>query len=381
MVGEYGRDDEQWRCWVDDMADSDPSILNDIQQWWDTTSPVPMVGSRHHTVPRRYLERFSASGQIRVRDRVTGRASLRSIKDVGAIRDFYTFINLDGERDGRLERIRGVIEDGATAVIDRILDPFRTPRPLTPEESLHLSIFIGFQLLRTPRHRREVELMGDYLIRSSRPDIRGITEVRVVPDPNLHLKYLAKNAPKVAEAFFGRPAMLVTIDQPLFITCDEPVVLRTHGDVSHVQHLPSGAKPQRRRKKDARKPSRSRARNADTVHVYPSRPGVAQAHEVALPLTPRALLVIGPPDGVDVAPHRLLRGEAAVALAKDVNSRLLTHAYQWVAAHPAHPTFTNMELPEPGPIVQACDGGTPFARELQQPPAPRQPELLGRRGR
>ncbi|MEH1170066.1 DUF4238 domain-containing protein [Micromonospora sp. CPCC 205539] len=172
------------------MIDSDPSILDEIQQWWDTTSPVPMVGSRHHTVPRRYLERFSASGQIRVRDRVTGQTSLRNVKDVGAIRDFYTFINLDGERDGRLERI---------------LAPFRTPRPLTPQESLHLSIFISFQLLRTPRQRREVELMGDYLIRSSRQDIRGITEVRVVPDPNLHLDYLTKNAPKVAEAW-GRSA-------------------------------------------------------------------------------------------------------------------------------------------------------------------------------
>src|SRR4051794_25051961 len=113
--------------------------------------------------------------------------------------------------------------------------------------------------------------MGDYLIRSSRPDIRGITEVRVVPDPNLHLDYLTKNAPKVAQAFFGRPATLITIDQPLFITCDEPVILRTRGDASHVRHLPSCAEAQRRRKKDARKPSRSRVRNADTVHVYPSR--------------------------------------------------------------------------------------------------------------
>ena len=123
MAGDNRWDDEPWRCWVDDMIDSDPTILDKIQQWWDTTSPVPMIGSRHHTVPRRYLERFSASGQIRVPDRVTGRASLRNIKDVGAIRDFYTFINLDSERDGRLERILGVIEDGATAVIDRILNP------------------------------------------------------------------------------------------------------------------------------------------------------------------------------------------------------------------------------------------------------------------
>ncbi|MGC3862356.1 hypothetical protein ACPSM1_19480 [Micromonospora chersina] len=83
-TGENGWGDEPWRCWVDDMINSDPSILDEIQQWWDTTSPVPMVGSRHHTVPRRYLERFSASGQIRVRDRVTGQASRLSLSPTTA---------------------------------------------------------------------------------------------------------------------------------------------------------------------------------------------------------------------------------------------------------------------------------------------------------
>jgi hypothetical protein len=76
------------------------------------------------------------------------------------------FINLDGERDGRLERILGVIEDGAKELFDRMLDPFHTPRPIVAQESIHLAFFLAFQLQRTPQHRRMVELLGDFLAKT-----------------------------------------------------------------------------------------------------------------------------------------------------------------------------------------------------------------------
>ena len=104
MTDNSGWLDDAGRSWVDDLIDSDPRIRDKIQQWWDTTPPEPMVGSRHHTVPRSYLERFAAGGKIYVRDRVTGTGGLRSVKDTGAIKDFYTGINLSGQLDGRLER-------------------------------------------------------------------------------------------------------------------------------------------------------------------------------------------------------------------------------------------------------------------------------------
>lgn len=121
-------------------------------------------------------------------------------------------------------------------------------------------------------------------------------------------------------------------------------------------------------------------RHADIIHAYPTRPGVAQASEIAIPLTPRALFVLGPRG----APQRPLQlaadtGEAA-EIATEINTNLLAHAYQWVAANPDHPSFADLVFPEPGPIIQVCDGGTPFARNLDQPPTPRLPQLLGRRG-
>ena len=131
-------DDRGWvdaasRSWADYLIDSDPRSRDQIERWWATTPPEPMVGSRHHTVPRSYLERFAAAGQIYVRDRVTGIGALRNVKDTGAIKDFYTSINLDGQLDGRLERILSDIEGGAETVFRRLLNPFRKPRSLDPD--------------------------------------------------------------------------------------------------------------------------------------------------------------------------------------------------------------------------------------------------------
>ncbi|WUJ12582.1 DUF4238 domain-containing protein [Actinoplanes sp. NBC_00393] len=335
-----------------------------------------MVGSRHHTVPRSYLERFAQDGQLWVRDRVTGGSRLSPTTKTGVIKDFYTFINLDGEKDGRLELILGVIESGAKELFDRMLDPFRPPRPITPSESMHLAIFLAFQLQRTPQYRRMTELLGDFLAKTHNSDVPGIDQVRVVPEPNLHLEHMSKAAPRLSELFFDRPALIVTLDQPLFITCDEPVVLVTNGS-SHVEHTAACFKTKNQRRKAARRPSRGRMRNADIVHIYPTRPPAGAAVEVALPLTPRTLLVLGPRGTIGPLAHSLAGAEAA-AYAADVNNRLVEQAYGWVAAHPDHPTFRSLVFPPPGPLVRACDGGSKFSQDLDKAPSPRRPALLGR---
>jgi hypothetical protein len=376
-------DDGGWReaasrSWADDLLESDPRIRAKIDEWWATTPREPMVGSRHHTVPRSYLGRFSKAGQLYVRDRVTGAGGLRNTKDTGAIKDFYTFVNIDGERDGRIERILSDVEGSVDTVFKRLLNPFLQPRPLDQDEHLSVSIFLAFQLVRTPRHRREFELMGDYLIRSTNASTPDIGEIRVVPDPNLHLEYFTRSAPRLAEALFGRPSVLVTIDRPLFITGDEPVILEMPDGVSHVQHLPTCSPPDRRGLRRSRR--RENLAYGDTVHTYPNRPGVEQAAEVAIPLTPQALLVLGTKAEPQGPPHYHLAGADAMSLADKVNGRVLLYAYQWVAAHPEHPTFAGMVFPDLEPVIRVCDGGSQFAHDLDRPPDPRQPQLLGRRG-
>src|SRR5690348_5401068 len=115
MAGDYDSwwTDELGPSWVDRLVAADPDVLDDISAWWQNTSPIPMVGSRHHTVPRFYLERFATAGQLWVRDRGTGVGRLQRISRVGTIRDFYTFINANGEKDGRLECILAEVEGGA----------------------------------------------------------------------------------------------------------------------------------------------------------------------------------------------------------------------------------------------------------------------------
>ena len=98
----------------------------------------------------------------------------------------------------------------------RLLNPFLQPRPLDQDEHLSVSIFLAFQLVRTPRHRREFELMGDYLIRSTNASTPDIGEIRVVPDPNLHLEYFTRSA---AQARGGalRPTERAGDDRPTAI--------------------------------------------------------------------------------------------------------------------------------------------------------------------
>jgi hypothetical protein len=363
--------------WVDRLIAINPTALEDIEQWWKETSRVPMIGSRHHTVPRFYLDRFASSDQLLLRHRVTGKERIENVSRAGTIRDFYTFINLDGEEDGRLEQILSTVESGAKEVFDRLLSPFHSPKVLDGLESMKLALFLAFQILRTPRQRRQMELMGDYVIRSLNQHVPGINDITVRPEPNFHLEYMTKAVPKMSEYFYGRPIILITLDRPLFITCDEPVILVTDGDESHIKHLPGCARTAKQRRRSARKPSRTRSRNADTVHAYPARPGAGQATEVGLTLNPRTLLVLGP-WGERGPLRRAVRGPEAIALANDVNERLIEQAYDWVAANPSHKGFRELPFPSPGPIVQVCDGGTTMARDLDNAPTPRRPSLLGR---
>jgi hypothetical protein len=148
-------------------------------------------------------------------------------------------------------------------------------------------------------------------------------------------------------------------------------------DESHMRHAASCHRSTRRRKRDGRNPGRNRQRNADIIHIYPTRPGAAQTTEVGLPLTPRTSLILRP-RGMTTPLRCSITGADAVALADDVNARLVEHADNWVAAHPDHPTLRSMPFPPPGPVVWTCDGGTSASRQTEQAPSPRRPELLGR---
>jgi len=367
-----------WRSWADDAVEADEDLRREIDEFWANAPREARVGSRHHTVPRFYLRRFARNGKLLVRDRNSGEITTRNIDDM-AIKNFYTFVNKDGQEDGRLEDILADMEGGTSDLLNRVFGAFQPVRQLNPGESMALALYLSFQVVRTPRHRREMELLADHSVKLMNQDkLPNPTEWVVVPHPNLHIGYMASAAFKLAETLYGRPVTLVTLDRPLFITCDEPVVLVVEGD--HVQHVRACFKTTRQRMKAAKRPSRHRRRNWDVLHYYPSRPGLGQAEEVGLPISPRSILVLG--SKTSPAPlHVRLNSDDAAEFADDVNRRLIEQAYVWAAANPDHATFADMEFPPPKPILQACDGGTAIARALDRPPEKRNPERLSNRWR
>ena len=141
---------------------------------------------------------------------------------------------------------------------------------------------------------------------------------------------------------------IVRIGVPLFVTCDEPVLVDID---NHVRHLPgySLTHEELRRRRD-------RAKKAGTtcqqrIHAWPA--GVPVADVIAMPLTPSALLVLGRA-GEQPVPEVFFDGGDARQLAEYVNAALVGQACQWVAARPDHPSFRDWTFPPPAPLIGVC---------------------------
>jgi hypothetical protein len=352
---------------ADDWYRPTPYEERMARRWMDALNPAIGVGSRHHTVPAFYLKRFADGGnQLLVRDRVSGKESRRSVSDL-AIRDFYTVLTVDGQFDGYLEQLLQVVEDQAKCIIDLLLSPFRRPGTLTAEEHYALCQFLAFQMVRGPRKRREIELMADYTVKIQAGDVltdRDLAELTAVPHPNEHLRIMGPLAYKIHQYLLPRPVLIVWLDAPLLVTCDEPVLIDVE---NHVKHLPECTVSKAELAKRRRRSNASGGVYGQIVHAWPTRPsGVQIADGIVMPLTPKALLVLGrageqPPGQV------LLSAKEASGLADDVNQALVAQAYEWVAAHPDHPTFSTWQLPPNGPLLGVCDGGSIMSERLKTP--------------
>lgn len=341
-------------------------------EWMESIDRSEGVGSRHHTVPQFYLRRFSnSSKQLLVRDRETGKHSLRHCKDL-AIRDFYTFIAKDGESDGSLEQIFRTVEGMTATVLRKILNPFTPPSKMELVHSAALAQFLSLQIVRGPRRRREIELEIDYFAKVQTGHLltdKDLQELVVVPHPNEHLSIIGPTAFAIFEYLLNRPVCLIVIDKPLFITCDEPVLVNVGKD--HVVHNADcfiTARDLEKRKRKAFKRGRD---YRQVIHMYPTRPsGVAEAAEIAITVSPRSLVVLGP-IGASSTPRCQLSGAEAEELAQRVNGDLVNQAFDWVAAHPENSSFRDMEFPPVGPIMRVCDGGSIMSENLKNPPLPR----------
>jgi hypothetical protein len=352
----------------DDWISVTPEAERIARRWSDSIDPAVGVGAKHHTVPAFYLRRFADKDKhLLVRERPTGTLSTRTVSKL-AVTDFYTAITKDGQLDAAIEQILSVVENNAAEVLQLLLSPFRRPGPLAAEDHLALCQFLAFQMVRGPRKRREIELEADYAVKMQAGDAlteRDLREITAVPHPNAHIQLMGPLAYSIFQWLQHRPVQIVWLDAPLLVTCDEPVLVDNE---DHVKHLPECSLTRtgpRQRRSNA---SAGGSAKHQIIHVWLTRPsGVQVADAVAMPLTPKALLVLGR-IGDRPDPEVFFDGGDARALADEVNAALVDQAYEWVAAHPGHRTFRDWELPPPGPLIGVCDGGTVMSQQLKAAP-------------
>lgn len=357
--------------------------------WFAASDPSEGVGSKHHTVPAFYLRRFAKGDQLAVRRLDDGVRRLTNVADL-AQRDFYTVVTdhpADGSPrlDGRLEQLLRTVEGRGATAIRRLANPLFEPQALPPDLYMDLLLFLAFQFVRGVRTRREQELIADLSIKMDMQVTRtgetpplpaDLAAITIVGHPNEYLRMLGDMAGVAMESLVGRPLTQVQLDVPALFTTDEPVVLHGTTDTGHTPDCFLSEKQRRRR---AQRAFRAGATSAgDLVHVRTTRPrGIGSAEEVLFPMDPSRALVFGPRG--EMRPARLrLTGEDAARFASELANELLSQAYLWVAGHPDNNDLSGLELPEPGPLVEVCDGGSPFAQALRTPPTPRHPTRLRR---
>ena len=350
-------------------------------------NPQEGVGKRHHTVPAFYLRYFADGDRLNVARApedpkapvlLIPRANLNDL----AHRDFYTAIvdTPAGERalDGGLEHILSYLEGRAAKVLGRLRSPLLAARWVPDDEFHDVIQFVSFQIVRGVRPRREQELLADYVMRMTaegtvvdgkRMTLDELSRIRVVPHQNHHLKNLGAAAEAIFEHLKQRPLSIFEIDEPLFHTGDEPVLIIGAGaDPTHVPECFRSNLERKRRHRAAR--AAGTKYEGDILHFQTTRPnGVALADEVLMPIGPRLLLILGP-IGCDANPYIRVRGPKGREIADAVNERIREQAYLWTAAHPDHPTFDASDGPTRGPLIRMCDGGTTFSAPLKQAPLP-----------
>lgn len=333
--------------------------------WQKSVDHSKQVGARHHIVPRFYLDRFSRDGSVLVRNRADGSPSVRNVRDLG-MKDFYTFINTNNELDGSMEQLLAELEADTSVLFRRLFNPFTRPRLLSSDERMALDTFVAFQVVRGMRSRREIELMADYYAKLHAGHLLShddLTAIEIFPDQNEHIGLIGPMSKQIMEVLGDRPTMILTLDQPLLVTCDEPV-LAMKEDLPSSHHLSTC--------------------EGDSGHAFPidsqiihvsttGARGLATAEEIVLPVDPKTAIVYGPrmaPDGVQ---QRYLTGQDAVDAADDILASCLLNSLDWVAAHPDHPTFANAVFPPAEPLLAVCDGGSVMSREMRVAPSRRRP--------
>lgn len=349
------------------------------------------VGSRHHTVPRFLLERWAdKSSQVQTYGRIEGQFVSRNIRDL-AVKDFYTFIDLNNRKDSSMETLLDeAIERPAAGALRDLLNPFVAPQPTDLGDIAVLARFAAFQVVRTARHRREGELHAEWLAKTMAgghvPDAQ-LREIVVTPHQNDSIRHMGESALKLTALFACRPLALVQLDRPRLLIGDDPVLVNPGPEGSSLHHpdcfltdaqlAVREARGRRRARKGRRRPRHPEGR---VVHFSSTVPrGLGIAAEIVFPVSPRAVLYWGAlqerPYVGNIERERL--DEAASERFSDlVNDQMCAQALDWVVATPGDTAFRLREFPPVGPLMKVCDGESAATSAINEVPHRFRPSRL-----
>ncbi|WP_032367211.1 DUF4238 domain-containing protein [Rhodococcoides fascians] len=341
-------------------------------EWWATVDRRGKVGSRHHVVPRFVLDRWADSGgQVWAKSKQDRKEGLRNVKDLG-IKDFYTFVATDGQLDSSVEEVLSLVEKRGSVVLSRLVSPWTTDVVLTPEEVLHLAEFVAIQIARSPRRRREHELLADFYAKTevsgnmpsemTEDDLRSF---EFVPHQNDNIEVMIPVAHEITGMLMERPVSVITLDRPLLFAGDEMVVLNTAGDPA--RHLPECAMTEVEFKRKLRLASRRSSRTREVrriIHVYTTQSkDVSEALEVAMPISPRAVLLFeSPAEWQGTVVRETVSGSEADELAGVINDGILRYSLDMLVGRVDDQHFRDLEIPERTALMAVC-GSTGAAKD------------------
>ena len=279
---------------------------------------------------------------------MTSKVRIVSIGDV-AVKDFYTFVDLDMAPNGAMKVWLSEVEAEFARVTRPYLSTsaFGLPRSPSGADRFALDTFVAVQVLRGMRTRRAMELVADYgmkLVNQDKISAEEIQQIEIVPHQNEHIQFMQRASETLADHLSHRPVSVATLDAPLLIIGDEPVVLTPRDDA------PKG---------DLRSRVRidgERVAPENLVLISNGRDvGFHDADEVILPLSPRHALVYGEVGSRWDSMVWNVEGGAAKKIAHEVNRLQAKNAFGWVATHPEGPHLAQIPWPKPTPAVTIYD--------------------------
>lgn len=271
---------------------------------------------RNHTVNGSYLTRFADDRGLLAGIELPGRRLPVPVDRATVIRNFYVTRLPDGSESDQAEDDFCDIEGRASASIKILIDQRRWPIPDVAR--VDIATWAALQFLRVPAVRQLAREIAGAYIEPGVPFTTSTgqqTRLRMPADEadpeklkRLHLEFITKNTPVVAQMLYTRHWHLTFFTRKTLATSDSPVVLRP------MLRYPAGTSV-----------------------------AVGDAAEVQVPLDRRAALSMTAAGRGD----QLRPGSAKIAA--DLNQAVANNARRFLFHHPSDDPLAGLALPQPRP--------------------------------